>query len=121
MTNDLQTAFDEKYGSITGRLFESLMQLSLRAYAGANDARLYFLRTYDGSHEIDFILQRGAKVIALEVKLSPSITDRDVAHLKWLRAQMGSRLTDALVITTGPLAYRRTDGVIVAPAGLVGA
>jgi len=119
VTNKIQTVFDKKYGSITGRLFESLMQLSLRVYAEANDAQLYFLRTYDGSHEIDFILQQDDKVIAIEVKLSISITNEDVTHLQWLRSQMGERLTDALIITTGPLAYRRSDGIIVVPAGLL--
>ena len=38
----------------------------------------------------------------------------------WLREQIGEDLLDAVVINTGPQAYRRTDGVAVVPAALLG-
>lgn len=116
-----ETGFDAKYGNIVGRLFESLVQLSLRTYAAVNDATLSFLRTQSGHHEVDFILQRGNHVVAVEVKLSPSVKDDDVRHLLWLKEIMGTDLSDAVVLTTGNLAYRRQDGIAVVPAVLLGA
>jgi hypothetical protein len=43
-----------------------------------------------------------------------------VRHLRWLRESLGNSLADAIVITTGPAAYRRPDGIAVVPAALLG-
>jgi predicted AAA+ superfamily ATPase len=115
------TGFDEKYGSITGRLFESLVQLSLNTYSAANEATLSYLATRNGDHEVDFIVQRENSVVAIEVKLAQTITDSDVRHLLWFKKNIGNRLSDAIIITTGPIAYRRPDGIAVVPAALLGA
>jgi predicted AAA+ superfamily ATPase len=115
------TVFDERYGNIIGRLFEALVHQSLRVYASVNDADLYYFHTNGGSREIDFIVTQGAKTVAIEVKTAPTVKDADVRHLLWLKGVMGDRLTDMAVITTGPLAYRRPDGVAVIPASLLGA
>ncbi|BDZ38977.1 hypothetical protein GCM10025863_15910 [Microbacterium suwonense] len=48
----------------------------------------------------------------------PTWTGSD--HLRWLKERMGPYLTDAVVITTGPAAYRRADGIAVIPASLLG-
>lgn len=50
---------------------------------------------------------------------STSIAYRDVLAQLWVREQLGHRLLDAIVITTGPTAYRRPDGVAVVPLGLL--
>jgi predicted AAA+ superfamily ATPase len=113
--------FDEKYGSIAGRLFEALIQLSLNTYASVNGAKLSYLRTHKGDHEIDFIIQKDLKTIACEVKLAPYASNHDAKHLLWLRENIGGRLTDAMILTAGPLAYRRPDGIAVVPAALLGA
>jgi len=57
--------------------------------------------------------------VALEVKLSPSVSDDDVHHLTWLRRQLGDDLLDEAVITTGSQAYRRADGITVIPLCLL--
>jgi len=59
-------------------------------------------------------------VVALEVKLSASVGDADVRHLHWLRGELGDRLADAVVVTTGSDAYRRSDGIAVVPLALLG-
>lgn len=41
------------------------------------------------------------------------LVDEDVKHLHWLRGKLGDDLLDAAVITTGPEAYRRPDGIAV--------
>ncbi|GAB7042074.1 MULTISPECIES: hypothetical protein [Catenuloplanes] len=60
-------------------------------------------------------------MVALEVKLASDVSDEDVKHLRWLRDRLGPDLLDAAVITTGPDAYRRADGIAVIPAALLGA
>lgn len=107
-------------GTLFGQLFESLVTLSVRVYAQAAEATVRHLRTEEGRHEIDLIVERGDhRVVALEVKLSPIVTDKDVKHLLWLRDQMKGDLLDAAVINTGEQAYRRKDGIAVIPAALL--
>lgn len=107
-------------GALLGSLFESLVTLSVRVYAQANEARVRHLRTRGGEHEIDLIVERAdGRVVALEVKLSRTVDERDLRHLKWLQATIGPDLLDAVVINTGPEAYRRSDGIGVVPAALL--
>lgn len=106
---------------IIGPLFESLLALCLRVYAARNDAAVFHFRTRNGDREVDFIVEGpDRRVVAFEAKLSPTPTDRDVAHLLWLRERLGDRLVDSVVLTTGTEAYRRSDGIAVIPAILLG-
>ena len=59
--------------------------------------------------------------MAIEVKLARTVTDEPVRHLLWLSERLGDDLLDAVVVTTGPEAYRRRDGIAVVPAALLGA
>ena len=107
-------------GGLFGALFESLVTLSMRTYAQAADVQFRYLRTHGGGHEVDGILvRRDQKCVAFEVKLAGTIDDRDVRHLHWLKDQLGDQLLDAIVISTGPAAYRRGDGIGVVPAALL--
>ncbi|WP_328293553.1 DUF4143 domain-containing protein [Kineococcus sp. NBC_00420] len=107
--------------TLLGQLFESLVTLDVRAYAQAAEARTGHLRLRGGDHEVDLIIERNdGKVVALEVKVAGAVTDADVKHLTWLRGALGENLLDAVVVTTGPEAYRRRDGIAVVPAALLG-
>jgi len=108
-------------GTFLGALFESLVALSLRVFAQGAEARVHHLRTMGGEREIDFIVAGpGGKVVALEVKLAQAVGDADVRHLTWLAERLGPDLLDAVVVTTGTEAYRRTDGIAVVPLALLG-
>lgn len=108
-------------GTLFGHLFESLVTLSIRVYAQAAEARVRHLRTMDGRREVDIIVERAdQRVVGIEMKLSATVTDADVKHLLWLKEQIGDDLLDMVVVTTGPFAYRRRDGVAVVPAALLG-
>ena len=109
-------------GPLLGALFESLVTLSVRVHAQAARARVSHLRTRNGDHEVDLIVERrDGRILAIETKLAAVPDDRDVRHLHWLAQQIGSDLLDAVVITTGPYAYRRPDGIAVVPVALLGA
>jgi predicted AAA+ superfamily ATPase len=79
------------------------------------------LRTKETDHEIDLIVEgEDRRVVAIEVKLSESVGDRDVRHLNWLRARLGDQVADRVIVTTGAHAYRRSDGVVVVLLALLG-
>jgi predicted AAA+ superfamily ATPase len=107
-------------GTLLGALFESLVALSVRVFAQAAGAETYHFRDRNGRHEVDFIVEHEGKVLGLEAKLRGDVRDADVRHLLWLREQLGNRMLDAVVITTGQEAYRRADGIAVIPLGVLG-
>ena len=106
--------------TMLGSLFESLATLCVRVPAQAAEAEVAHLRTRNGDHEIDLVLVRGdGRVVAIEVKLAATVTDRDTKHVSWLADRMEGQLLDAIVINTGPHADRRPDGIGVVPLGLL--
>ncbi len=108
-------------GPFLGALFESLVTLSIRAYAAGSEARVQHFRTHRGEHEVDLIVERrDRRVLAVECKLAAAVDDEDVRHLLWLRDRLGRDIIDAVIITTGAYAYRRADGIAVVPAALLG-
>lgn len=109
-------------GTLLGHLFESLVTLGVRVFAQAAEARVRHFRQHGGKREIDLIVERpDQRVVAVEVKLGATVREHDVKHLRWLREQIGEDLLDAVVVHTGPAAYRRPDGIAVVPAALLGA
>ncbi len=116
------SAWEVRDGTLLGGLFESLAALTVQVAAQASEASVAHLRTRNGDHEVDFIVERpDHKVLAIEVKLAATVSDRDVTHLRWLASTIGEDLIDSIVITTGRHAYRRPDGIAVVPLALLGA
>ncbi|MEQ9103219.1 MAG: DUF4143 domain-containing protein [Rhodothermales bacterium] len=108
-------------GTLLGHLFESLVTQSVKVYAQACEANVYHMRTMGERHEVDLIIARpDGRFVAAEVKLSSTPEDSDAAHLHWLKEKAGADMLDAMIITTGPQAYRRKDGIAVVPAALLG-
>ncbi|MGA4507862.1 ATP-binding protein [Propionibacteriaceae bacterium G1746] len=106
---------------LAGPFFESLATLTVRVAAQAAEATVGHLRTRNGDHEVDLIVEGPeAQIVAFEVKMSASIGDADVKHLLWLRDQLPEQVVDLVVLTTGVHAYRRRDGVAVVPLALLG-
>ncbi|TXI53984.1 MAG: ATP-binding protein [Mycobacterium sp.] len=108
-------------GGMLGHLFESLATLCIRVVAQAAEATVGHLRTRNGDHEIDLVVARDdGKVLAVEVKLAATVDDRDTVHLRWLADHLRDELLDAIIVNTGPNAYRRPDGIGVVPLALLG-
>lgn len=107
---------------MAGPLFESLTTLTVRVAGQAAQARVGHLRTRNGDHAVDLVLEGPeGQVLGIEVKLAATVRDDDVRHLRWLRDQRPQETVDLLVITTGTDAYRRQDGIGVVPLALLGA
>lgn len=102
-------------------LFESLAALTVRVFAQAAEARTYHLRTQNGKRSISLIVESpDGGVVALQVRLTAAASDEDVRDLLWLRRELGERLREAVVLTSGSFAYRRPDGIAVVPLALLG-
>ena len=105
---------------VAPRIVESLITLCVRARATGTGLRTSHLRTRDGDHKIDLIVENTAsRVVAIDVALTRDPDDADVRYLHWLGERIGERLVDKVVVTTGEYAYRRDDGVAVIPLGLL--
>ena len=106
---------------VFGRLFESLAVRDLRIYSGADRGSVYHYRDNTGL-EADAIIERTDGFwIAVEVKLNSGAAsvDRAARSLLRLRDKVAPRRRDELaallVVTSTGAAYRRPDGVQVAP------
>jgi hypothetical protein len=105
-----------------GFLFESMVTRDLRVYAQASDAAVFHYRERSGHLEVDLVVERrDGAWIGVEVKLSPDAVDGAAAALRKLADSRVDRPPAALiVVTAGPYAYRREDGVDVVPLGTLG-
>lgn len=107
--------------AMAGPLFESLATLTVRVAAQAAEASVGHLRTRNGDHEVDLVLEGAdGQVLGVEVKLAAAVTDADVRHLRWLSDQLPHDVVDQMIVTTGRTAYRRSDGIAVVPLALLG-
>jgi predicted AAA+ superfamily ATPase len=112
---------DPRRGPLVGQLFEALATVTVRVLAQAGEALVSHLRTRNGDHEVDLIVERyDGRLVAMKVKLGGDVRDSDVRHLRWLGRELGDQLGDTVVLTTGEYAYRRPDGVAVVPLALLG-
>lgn len=108
-------------GPLLGQFFESLVTMCVRVLAQGAEARVFHLCQHGGRREVDLIIQRrDQRVLAVEVKMGGAVGEEDVKNLVWLREQLGEECLDAVVINSGPRAYRRPDGIAVVPAALLG-
>lgn len=109
--------------TLTGQLIESFVYQSLVVYADVNDAQLSYYRNSRGTREIDFILQKGHRLILFEVKTNPDVKDWYVRHLNWFEDEIGDEFkVTKVLLNTGRYAYtRQEDHVHVIPLALLGA
>lgn len=108
--------------TMIGQLIESLVYQSLIAYADALGAQLTRFRDSKGRHEIDFILQKGGKVVLFEVKTNPNVKSSYVKHMNWFEEQAKDEYQiSKVLLNTGQVAYqRKEDKVQVIPIAMLG-
>jgi predicted AAA+ superfamily ATPase len=110
-------------GDLLGRMLDTFVAAQLRPELAISNTRprLHHLRTVQGVHEIDLIIELGgSRVIGVEVKANASPTAQDDAkHLRWLRAELGDRFVAGVVFHTGPRVYELDDRIVAAPISVL--
>ena len=105
-------------GATLGRLLETYVIAQLRAELPTLQGRyrLHHLRTEQGRHEIDVVVELpGHKILALEVKATAAPGRRDARHLAWLRDELGERFIAGAVLHTGPRVFMLEDRISAIP------
>jgi len=109
-------------GDLLGRILDTFVLAQLRSEitVAASRPRLFHLRTEQGRHEIDLIVELGGqKLIGIEIKAAAAPTVGDATHLGWLRDEIGARFVAGIVFHTGPRAYELGDRIVAAPISVL--
>lgn len=105
-------------GDLLGRMLDTFVVAQLRPEIAISThrPRLHHLRTEQGRHEVDLLLEFGGdRVIGIEVKASAAAKADDAKHLAWLRDELGDRFLAGVVLCTGPSIYRLGEKIVAAP------
>lgn len=97
---------DADYGEpLRGAIFENYVAQHLFAVLELNipNAKIFFWNI-QGRHEVDFIVESGKDIVAIEVKAASRWNDRDLSHLKTFLSLMPH-------CKAAILAYNGTDAV----------
>ena len=117
-------AFDWRAAVATGKdgaLLETFALADIMAWDGLSGAsRYHFWRTSAGA-EVDLVVERGADVIAIEIKSATSLTHRDFSGLRALRGDLGGRFRLGIVACLGEEQRVIDESLVAVPlASLLG-
>jgi uncharacterized protein len=105
-------------GDLLGRLLETFVVAQIRAEVALMSPapRLHHLRTAEGRHEIDLVIEVGASdLVAIEIKATSTPDPGDATHLRWFRRELGERVRATILLHTGPNTLRFDDGTVAVP------
>ena len=105
-------------GDLLGRVVETFVVAQLRAELALRTLRprLHHLRTAEGRHEVDIIIEVGARrLVAIEVKATSTPDSGDATHHRWLTRELGDSVIAAVLLHRGPVSFEMDGGVIASP------
>lgn len=105
-------------GDLLGRVVDTFVTAQIRTELAlmSPQPRLHHLRTAEGRHEIDLLIEVGAReLVAIEIKATANPGRDDARHLVWLRGQFGEAVRAAVVLHTGRETVEIAEGVIAVP------
>ena len=79
---------------------------------------LYYYRTTD-KKEIDFILDYGQKIIAIEIKASKSVSKSDFKHIYYLKKELPELFDKGIVLYGGDTFLRLDENIYAVPFGFL--
>lgn len=99
-----------------GALFETLIFQHLRVWCSLQipRARIYFWRTTT-NREIDFVIERGKKLIAVEVKAASEIRYRDLENMRIFSQEYPDLFAAGILVYTGDEIKRMDEKIIAIP------
>ena len=112
----VQSAVSGRYGTLSGREFESAVVVEMIKQIKNSGLRVdfYHLRTADG-REVDLLLELSDGFYAFEIKQSRSVHASDGRHFKGLSALLDKPLKHAFVVSNDPVARELMEGVSAVP------
>jgi len=104
--------------TLVGQLVETFVVSELLPHLEAASERteMFHYRDRDG-HEVDILLERQGRIVALEVKSSTGVDRRDARNLLWLRDQLGEDFHRGVVLYTGKFPFSIDDRISALPIG----
>ena len=105
-------------GDLLGRFVDTYAMAQLRPEIALSPSRrrAHHLRTGDGRHEIDLVVEiEDGGVLALEFKVGAAPDRDDARHLTWLREQIGERFVAGAVVHTGPDVFELGERILAVP------
>ena len=109
---DLAKSNSTRFGHVLENFV--LSELCKSNFATGEEVDISFYRTSDG-REIDFVLERHGKLVALEVKHAENITDKDLAGIKELQADTGDDFCCGIVLCNTPRVLAYGEGIYLVP------
>ena len=104
--------------TLVGQLVETFVVSELLPHLQAAQERTAMFHCRDNAgHEVDILLERAGRVVALEVKSSTAVDRRDARNLLWLRDQLGDDFCRGAVLYTGKYPFRIDDRIWALPIG----
>ena len=104
--------------TLVGQLFETFVVSELRPHLEAVSATTEMFHFRDRSgREIDCVLERGGRVVGLEVKSATRVGRHDARSLIWLRDHLGDRFHLGVVLYAGQFPFRIGDRLCALPIG----
>ncbi len=103
---------------LLGRVLETFVVSQLRAEVAlmVPSPRLYHLRTAEGRHEVDLIIEIGhRKLIAIEIKATSSPDPGDAKHLRWLKRELGDSVIASVLLHCGSSSFVMDEGILAVP------
>ncbi len=102
--------------TLVGQLFETFAATELMPHleAGSERTKMHHFRDRSG-HEVDFVLERGGRLVGLEVKSATSVSRSDAKNLAWLRDQLGDGFHLGAVLYAGRLPFQVDDRIWALP------
>src|SRR5690606_14429474 len=99
-----------------GAHLENLILADLLAWreVAPADPQILFWRAHTGE-EVDFVVEAGGRLLAIEVKASSRVRHDDARHLLTFRRQYGDAVHGAMILYTGDEVVRIAEGVLAAP------
>ena len=101
-----------------GRLLEGFVfsEIEKLAAASPDETRISHYRDKDKA-ETDFVLERGRRVVGIEVKASTSVKPEDFRILKRLKQVLGSKFVCGILMHDGDRIQQFGDGLFAMPVG----
>ena len=104
--------------TLIGQLMETFVVTELLPHVETTAEHTGLFHFRDGpGHEVDVLLERRGRLVALEVKSATAVDRRDARNLLWLRDQLGGDFRLGAVLYTGKFPFRIDDRVWALPIG----